>query len=105
MLYFPILEGHFPSWVPVWGGEEFVILLPYTKFTDATNLAQKLRESIESMLTEEVKTVHNIDYHNITCSFGVASFELGDTKDSLMKKADEALYKAKRGGRNRVEEF
>jgi two-component system, cell cycle response regulator len=88
-----------------WGGEEFVVLLPYTKFIDSVVLAQKLRESIESTLFEEVKEFHDIEYHSITCSFGVASYEPGDTNESLMKKADEALYRAKRGGRNRVEEF
>jgi len=88
-----------------WGGEEFVVLLPYTKFVDSVNLAKQLRESIESTLVEQVKEVHDIVYDKITCSFGVASFEPGDTKDSLMKKADEALYRAKRSGRNRVEEF
>ena len=39
---------------------------------------------------------------NVTCSFGVASLEKPDTKETLLKRADEALYEAKKTGRNKV---
>ncbi len=81
------------------GGEEFVFLLPYTEKSGAQLFAEKLRKAIESS---------DFSYQNkkipVTASLGVASFP-DDTKDSaqLIKKADEALYKAKHNGRNRVE--
>ena len=80
-----------------WGGEEFVILMPNTKLEDAYTVAQKLRELIAS---------HDFHYNdNITASFGVAEFKAEDTKNTLFEKADEALYLAKKHGRNRVEKY
>jgi diguanylate cyclase (GGDEF)-like protein len=78
-----------------WGGEEFVKVLPNTKLKEARALAQSLRELIEKhVFVNDLK---------LTCSFGVAEFLQGDTQESVMKKADEALYRAKNNGRNRVE--
>ncbi|WP_345979599.1 sensor domain-containing diguanylate cyclase [Sulfurimonas sp. HSL3-2] len=80
-----------------WGGEEFVILMPNTKLEDAYTVAQKLRELIAS---------HDFNYNDkITASFGVAQFNAEDTKNTLFEKADEALYLAKKHGRNRVEQY
>lgn len=78
-----------------WGGEEFVILMPNTKLDDAFTFSQKLRELIEQ---------HVFNYNDkITASFGIAEFNENDTKNTLFEKADEALYLAKKNGRNRVE--
>ncbi len=78
-----------------WGGEEFVCILPNTIRKDAILVAQHLREIIEK---------HNfIDNISVTCSFGVAEFNQEDTKESIVKRVDKALYLAKEGGRNRVE--
>ncbi|WP_373000469.1 diguanylate cyclase [Sulfurimonas sp.] len=78
-----------------WGGEEFVILLPNTEITSAVSFAEHIRVYIEDFVfTEELK---------VTCSFGVAQIGEDDTEESLLKRADEALYKAKNRGRNRVE--
>ncbi len=78
-----------------WGGEEFVIILPNTTLEVATRVAQEKREIIASYtFRQDLK---------ITCSFGVASFGVGDNQKSVMERADDALYRAKRGGRNRVE--
>lgn len=74
------------------GGEEFVIILPYTTRDKAYLLAQKLRSRVE-----EHKQVTSI-----TMSFGVVEYVKGDDQDTLFKRADNALYKAKEGGRNRV---
>lgn len=80
-----------------WGGEEFVILMPNTKLEDAYTFSEKLRELIES---------HDFNYNDkITASFGVAQFNTEDTKNTLFEKADEALYLAKKNGRNRVEKY
>lgn len=77
-----------------YGGEEFVILAPETTKEDAKILAEKLRSLIRNLHFEEGI--------NVTCSFGVASLEKHDTKETLLKRADEALYEAKKTGRNNV---
>lgn len=78
-----------------WGGEEFVILLPHTDLNDAILVAEKLRSTIEN---------HDFgSFINITCSIGISHSHNHDTKDTIFKRADKALYKAKELGRNRVE--
>ncbi len=77
-----------------WGGEEFIILLPLTNIDEAILVAEKVRASIES---------HDFDNIKITCSVGIAQSHIHDTKDTVFKRADKALYKAKELGRNRVE--
>ncbi len=77
-----------------WGGEEFTLLLPETKAEDAFEVADKLRILIE-----------NIPFKTIgqkTCSIGVTQFKKDDTIDSVLTRADEALYEAKESGRNKV---
>jgi len=78
-----------------WGGEEFLVLFPETSLENSFISANKLRESIASL-------VHPIA-GNITASFGVSQIYKDDTLDSILKRCDDALYKAKENGRNRVE--
>ncbi len=78
-----------------WGGEEFFIILPKTDTDKAVKIAEGLRAKIESM---DFKGIGKI-----TCSFGVASLKENESIDDLIKRTDEAMYKAKRNGRNRVE--
>ena len=78
-----------------WGGEEFVILTPTCTGPVACQLAGNLKDAIAALDIDEAGTV--------TCSFGVAQYEDGDTADTLIERADEALYRAKINGRNRVE--
>jgi len=80
------------------GGEEFLILLPETNRDTAHKVAERLRKQIES--TDMPKVGH------VTISLGVASWP-SDSEDiaTVLKIADEMLYKAKRNGRNRVEAF
>lgn len=78
-----------------WGGEEFVLLLPDTDGRNACATAEKLRAAVERT---EIDTVGGV-----RCSFGVAEYGAGDTAETILARADQALYKAKRKGRNRVE--
>jgi len=79
-----------------WGGEEFVILAPGTSHADACALAERCREALK--VGEE-----EADRKRITASFGVASFDVdSDDARTLIRRADLALYTAKREGRDRV---
>lgn len=78
------------------GGEEFALFLPGCALADAQDIAEQCRHSLEQLV---------IPFENqhiqITASFGVATSSNADF-DSLLKQADDALYKAKTGGRNRI---
>lgn len=80
------------------GGEEFVLLLPATTPAVGAKLLETLRAAIEAcpfhFKGERV---------TITISMGLASFKPGEHSDLVLKRADQALYRAKNGGRNRVE--
>jgi diguanylate cyclase (GGDEF)-like protein/PAS domain S-box-containing protein len=80
-----------------YGGEEFIILVPETGVAGAVALAEKIRRFVHQHAYPEVGKV--------TVSAGVAAFVGNDTKETLIKRADDALYKAKEKGRNRVETF
>ncbi len=84
-----------------YGGEEFVVFLPGISAEQARGVADRLRESIASVVvySDENRPV------SFTVSIGVSSFEISDNIDTLIKTADEALYRAKQNGRNRVEVF
>jgi diguanylate cyclase (GGDEF)-like protein len=78
-----------------WGGEEFLILCPETDAEAAITLAERMRASVAA---------HGFPVAgNQTSSFGVTAFRSGDTEAALVKRADDALYRAKNSGRNRVE--
>jgi len=77
-----------------YGGEEFAIILSETTSAQSSHFAERLRAEIE---TNKLN-----DYH-VTCSFGVATYRPGDDEQTLIRRADQALYKAKELGRNRVE--
>lgn len=77
-----------------WGGEEFVVLCKRTSVRQAEQLATRLRKDIENYTFDVVK--------KMTCSFGVSQFKVGDSKNELFQRVDEALYLAKDRGRNQV---
>lgn len=82
------------------GGEEFAIVLPKTSLNEAAASAEKLRRRLEQLQIRVRKSDKVLD--KISASFGVASSVPGDSVDSLLDRADQALYAAKRAGRNRV---
>ena len=80
------------------GGEEFSIILPNTSIEDATHIAQRCRMAIEML---EIKVNDKIIH--VTASFGIACITTETDIESLISIADQALYKAKENGRNRIE--
>jgi diguanylate cyclase (GGDEF)-like protein len=76
------------------GGEEFMLLLPDTRESAAAVVAEQLRATIEE--------ARPIEAARLTVSIGVSELRPGETMDTWMKHADEALYAAKNAGRNRV---
>lgn len=77
-----------------YGGEEFSLILPANNKKEATLLAERIRKSVEA------KKILN---HKFTISIGIASYpENSSNKKTLIQKADQALYAAKREGKNRV---
>ncbi|GHB15030.1 GGDEF domain-containing protein [Salinicola rhizosphaerae] len=89
-----------------YGGEEFSLLLPDTGELDARYLAEKLREAVERLLIPNAAAGKKA---SVTVSVGVSSLNRASSKsltrgiESLLKRADQALYRAKANGRNRVE--
>ncbi len=83
-----------------YGGEEFVVAMPDTDIAFATNIAERLRQSIE---TTPIRISRDPGQINITISIGIARCEgREDTAEALLHRADQALYRAKRTGRNKV---
>ncbi|MEQ1892837.1 MAG: diguanylate cyclase [Planctomycetota bacterium] len=82
------------------GGEEFLVICPGTPLEGATQLAERIRASVEANLIE----VPGFTRGHVTISLGVASNEQGglDSVEAVLKASDEAVYDAKRAGRNRV---
>jgi diguanylate cyclase (GGDEF)-like protein len=82
-----------------YGGEEFLVVLPETERRGAQNLAERIRSSIEAL------PPYADDKQPVTVSIGVGCFTPGTQQDlaALLGSADDALYRAKRNGRNRVE--
>jgi len=82
------------------GGEEFALVLPDTNENDAGMVAERIRQSIEKMRPDDLPAEFCL-----TASFGVATSpnEALACPDDLIREADNALYQAKRSGRNRIE--
>jgi diguanylate cyclase (GGDEF)-like protein len=80
-----------------YGGDEFVLLMLETKLSGAKVLLERLRRHVKTISLPEIKSV--------TVSCGLAEWNGGpppDTAETILKRADDALYEAKRSGRNRV---
>jgi diguanylate cyclase (GGDEF)-like protein len=83
-----------------YGGEEFAAILPSTPLRGAESVAEVLRGRVESMATRHPGAPRGV----VTISLGVATANPGtaSSAEALVAEADEALYRAKRAGRNRV---
>lgn len=79
-----------------YGGEEFVLLCPAVTLDQAVRRAERLRESIQSA------RIGSIGNYRVTASFGVAQVERSDSPESVLRRADFALYQAKESGRNKT---
>jgi diguanylate cyclase (GGDEF)-like protein len=82
-----------------YGGEEFVAVLPIEDLPAARRVAERLRAAVEGVAWTRVAGLD----HAVTVSVGVALAGAGETLDSALQRADEALYRAKREGRNQVQ--
>ena len=71
------------------GGEEFLVVMPQTDLAGATRFAERLRREVAARV-------------GVTVSGGLAAAQAGDTADSIIARADPALYAAKRAGRNQL---
>lgn len=80
-----------------WGGEEFLICLPKTSLEQATLLAERIRLSLAG---DSIR--HGDREIHLSASCGIAGYCDGEQLDDMVKRADKAMYKAKRLGRNRV---
>jgi len=79
-----------------WGGEEFTVLMPCTEFSVAIEAAERLRKSVEQH--------HFANDICVTISIGVVEWQIeSESIESLVSRADHALYMAKHNGRNRIE--
>ena len=85
------------------GGEEFAVLLPETDGDGARRIAERLQEKMrQSTIATGNETADIPDYFTLTVSIGVAELHRSDTIETLLQRADDALYEAKKQGRNRV---
>ena len=82
-----------------WGGEEFLVVLPRTREDEARELAERLRGCVEALRVLDRDGRHV----PVTVSIGLSSLDERDTLESWLRRADEALYRAKGLGRNRSE--
>jgi len=83
-----------------YGGEEFVVILPQTDLTGATTVAEQIRRFTAASRVRLKASGRSLGV--ITLSLGCAQFDPGESPTRLIRRADEALYAAKRAGRNRV---
>ncbi|BBO89373.1 GGDEF domain-containing protein [Desulfosarcina ovata] len=82
------------------GGEEFAILLPNTPFDGAMKLANDMRLAIEQLDLKKKRTGERVG--TITLSFGVTAFKYSEIAEDFINRSDQALYRSKKSGRNKV---
>lgn len=88
-----------------YGGEEFLLLLPYTTLDEAKLVGERLRKAVESKKIDISKILPDHKNIGVTMSLGVAQYKSSDYEKVFIQNADKALYKAKESGRNKVIAF
>lgn len=83
-----------PDQLGRWGGEEFLVVVPETSGDSAMIIAEKLRSAVEGR-----KFIMDI---SVTISIGIASLDEGEWEEDVIRRADQAMYRAKNAGRNRI---
>jgi len=83
------------AWFGRYGGEEFIILFPNTSLLGARNCVERIRHITANSAFEEVLRV--------TVSGGVTEYRIGEDVEETLRRADQAMYDAKNGGRNLIE--
>ena len=86
-----------------YGGEEFAIILPQLDGAGACRVAERIRKATSSGNLKSSETGES--YGRLTISIGVSQYRPGDLQNDLIKRADEALYRAKAKGRDRIEQL
>lgn len=81
-----------------WGGDEFCILFPGTRGADVQLCVERIRQRLESLIF----TAENGQQYSVTGTFGIAELGAGMNSADLLELADQALYRAKQQGRNRL---
>lgn len=94
-------DGSRPEdFVARYGGEEFSLLMANVSGADATDLVDRIRQSIAKKVLKKRDTGEEIGCITVSC--GVATYSFGETLESFVERADASLYRAKQSGRNRV---
>ncbi len=88
------------DFVARFGGEEFAILLPCTALSGGLTLAEQIRATLETQRLRRTDTEESIG--KVSLSLGIAGYRHGEAPDSFLQRADDALKRAKREGRNRA---
>lgn len=81
-----------------WGGEEYLILLPNTSLDQAVEISERVKQAITS--NEIIIGENSI---SLTITMGVSEYRDGESIDSCITRADEALYRGKKNGKDRIE--
>lgn len=93
------LRGSSGDWAARYGGEEFVLVLPETPQDAAAALAERVRQRVAEYAGIALPDGSRL---RRSMSFGVADLQADESESALLQRADQRLYEAKRGGRNRV---
>jgi diguanylate cyclase len=86
-----------------YGGEEFALIVDDSSLEETKAVAENLRQKIQQIRVKLKNSDNVLD--NISASFGIARYQTGETTENFIDRADQALYRAKDLGRNRVEVF
>ena len=86
-----------------YGGEEFLALLPGTPLPEALGLAERVRFQVEALAIRHVNSPHGVVTISVGCAVAEPRQDSNDSSDALINAADQAMYRAKGSGRNRVE--